>query len=508
MSHRVASDLRALHLVSKAEMKRLDPKSPPSWMDTRAFNFDQKYQMATTASEQPVIPNPSLFQLLSQRNAISDQLPTTAQCAAHLELLEVFYALRVRVVRASELNDAFGLEINNKIIYRRGYDASESKYIYEPHKLKDITWDDQHREKWPYYLNFAAARFLDWAKKIDDVIGTSRAAGTIDGQSTHTDAVSLPYLPPLDVLMVWHAFLLNPSDFAQFCKKNSLKWLRQLPFPWPQMHANIDSDTWSYTLPAASLAWLKDEAYLEPNLFDFLVDLGQSKNAISATLSENNAKTISSNQALAQARDIDAMTVREKAFLESLHMIAIATDQVKALVDNVQRQAAFVDKMHRQLWIRSPAVADTIQRATERYEQFLKLFRLCPGQMLVPTLDIDLVWHTHQLSAQDYAAAMLSRTGRFIDHDDKLGKPTLNDALEETVKLFSIHFGHSYSICLCWECEAILSAVQACDEDDDSDADQFTQLAGKVMRKVDYYRAVELSRRNGNHFHPVSSLAK
>ena len=74
------------------------------------------------------------------------------------------------------------------------------------------------------------------------------------------------------------------------------------------------------------------------------------------------------------------------------------------------RQATFVDKMNNHLWIRSPALEGTLRRAIDRYSKFLILLKrkapplgadgsgttMVPGPIIVPTLDIDLVWHTHQ----------------------------------------------------------------------------------------------------------------
>lgn len=35
--------------------------------------------------------------------------------------------------------------------------------------------------------------------------------------------------------MVWHAFLLNPKDYATFCEKTRLKHISKIPFPWSEI---------------------------------------------------------------------------------------------------------------------------------------------------------------------------------------------------------------------------------------------------------------------------------
>ena len=166
------------------------------------------------------------------------------------------------------------------------------------------------------------------------------------------------------------------------------------------------------------------------------------------------------------------------------------------IIDAVQRQETFVDKMHAQLWIRSPAVEGTLQRAIDRYVKFLKLFKLYPKTTLVPTLDIDLVWHTHQCSPALYCSAVSDRAGRFINHDDKLGRPVLSDSMEKTSQLFRTRFGQEYSVCHCWDCEAALSALESSKREDKVQADM-SFVTRIVMEEVAYHRAVELARRAG-----------
>ena len=168
-----------------------------------------------------------------------------------------------------------------------------------------------------------------------------------------------------------------------------------------------------------------------------------------------------------------------------------------ALVENVKRQASFVDKMHNHLWICSPAVGGTMRRAIDRYNKFLKLFELYPGKTLVPAMDIDLVWHTHQCSAVLYEGNMRARTGRYVNHDDKIGKEVLGHGTDETSHLFRIRFGQEYSVCLCWDCEMLTTALERADEELDLLVDDLDleELAKQVGKYVIYFRAEELSRR-------------
>lgn len=46
---------------------------------------------------------------------------------------------------------------------------------------------------------------------------------------------------------------------------------------------------------------------------------------------------------------------------------------------------------------------------------FLGLMADAPGSFFVPTLDIDLAWHTHQLRANYYHTECKRVVGRYID---------------------------------------------------------------------------------------------
>lgn len=160
----------------------------------------------------------------------------------------------------------------------------------------------------------------------------------------------------------------------------------------------------------------------------------------------------------------------------------------------VHRQGAFVNKMCHMLWLRSPAVKHTLENARIRYGNFFALFRLYPGKMIMPTLDIDLVWHTHQLSPTQYYDFCIEKTGRFINHDDKIGKRKLDDSLAETKDFYYKGFAESFQICLCWHCEAIREAIATNPSNNDKELEA---LMKGVRERVARYRAAEIARRLG-----------
>ena len=104
------------------------------------------------------------------------------------------------------------------------------------------------------------------------------------------------------------------------------------------------------------------------------------------------------------------------------------------LVGAVVRQGSFIEKMHAIDWIHSPACAATMARLITKYIRYLEIIAAHPNSVAVPTLDVDLVWHTHQVSPPAYYAHTTNLTNTFIDHDDKIEETALSSAFEWTSK--------------------------------------------------------------------------
>ncbi|KAI1424341.1 hypothetical protein F5Y12DRAFT_785476 [Xylaria sp. FL1777] len=276
--------------------------------------------------------------------------------------------------------------------------------------------------------------------------------------------------------------------------------------PENRTHATIDSESrdWAFQLSESDQAWFQDKCSLHPDLLGFLTE--EQKSLVVRNCLENHGRSHDESQGRGLVpEDIpdvsseqDIINLLERGFLDSCRVAVSKDDTVEKLVDAVKRQSVFVDKMDRQLWIRSPAVEGTLTRASVRYERFLKLFKLYPRTMLVPTLDVDIVWHTHQCSPAQYELATAEIAGRFIDHNDKLGAATLDPAFENTKALYRIRFADEYRNCLCWDCEGLRSAIAS----EDSKTD-IASVAREAHSRVAYYRAVEIARQKGEKLLPI-----
>lgn len=127
------------------------------------------------------------------------------------------------------------------------------------------------------------------------------------------------------------------------------------------------------------------------------------------------------------------------------------------LVGCVLRQQRFVDKMNQLDLLHSPMIVAAMYESSIRYERFFEMLTMKQKSkdriIMVPTLDIDLFWHTHQLSMYYYLVKCITSTCQtFVDHNDKIEEGRLSHNFERTAKLYKSRYKQEYSICFCWYC--------------------------------------------------------
>lgn len=76
------------------------------------------------------------------------------------------------------------------------------------------------------------------------------------------------------------------------------------------------------------------------------------------------------------------------------------------------------------------------EKLVKDYLRFLLLFKINHQQILVPTKNIDLVWHLHLDNHRKYLAETKRLCGRVIDHDDTLDEKVLKDGMNQSQKLW------------------------------------------------------------------------
>lgn len=208
-----------------------------------------------------------------------------------------------------------------------------------------------------------------------------------------------PLVVPLDCEWVWHCHRLNPIRYKTDCEQlygrildnhnivSSVKGISQME----------TEKTWKHLYP--------NEPY----------DLDSAR-----TLSDNNPAQILKSE---KCSDYD-------------------------LVSAVKRQSPFFYQVSR------PHMTSEVylEGAVARYKGFLHLIRKLKERSIesfsVPTYDIDLIWHTHQLHPISYCKDLVDIMGKVLNHDDNDSDRTkgkkLDTGFSGTTKFWEEMYGLRY----------------------------------------------------------------
>lgn len=103
------------------------------------------------------------------------------------------------------------------------------------------------------------------------------------------------------------------------------------------------------------------------------------------------------------------------------------------LVQAVIRQRDFLD-IFQQHYLYSCTFTkndrSTFEQLVQNYVSFMKLAR--KNEMIVPTFDIDLIWHSHMRRPSHYQKCSIALCGFVLDHDDSIEKNTLSNNYQKT----------------------------------------------------------------------------
>ncbi len=91
---------------------------------------------------------------------------------------------------------------------------------------------------------------------------------------------------------------------------------------------------------------------------------------------------------------------------------------------------------------------EQVTKAVTRYKMFLYVMHLYPNRAIIPTREMDIVWHFHILDTRKYAADCESLFGYFLHHRPGDGsiksladKAAIETAFASTLALFSEYCG-------------------------------------------------------------------
>ncbi|KAG8630990.1 hypothetical protein KVT40_000130 [Elsinoe batatas] len=521
----------------------------------------------------------------AQPMASSSKDLTRGHCIVHLKLLESFYQLRKKIAHHDGL---FG--IKNSM-----FDAA----IPEDGTLRNELHALVAERRWAVYLTRAVDRFERWRESIAprarymqhfDIDKKDRITRMLDlSECDEHLVITVDHLPPIDVLMVWHVYMLNPRAYLEDCLRENRMRLYHTEMPWEAINTAIDDQTFDYCSTDAARAfyahlggtswdneseqsekivscpkcrmsngvpWHEDgqhakfspTRYFKANFEHWAnagtgyADKGFSRCCIYCGFVMNHENlvvgkflrhlrllreedvalpgTFLGNQGIPIAITLGSKTfpdqvnpkdmtfpnvllkhmadyLRDPRTAQNLRTMADVRDRIEMelqnsetmrlvnartrsraltsaqklfvrrmmssywsnsspfsidLVGAVVRQSTFISKMHDLSWLTAPHLLQIASRALLRYTRFFTLLSGTTTSLCVPTLDIDLAWHTHQLRPRRYLSHSLLTTSRFIDHDDKIPELSLSNAFILTSAAYQSRYKEPYAECLCWHC--------------------------------------------------------
>ncbi|ORY57814.1 uncharacterized protein BCR38DRAFT_354067 [Pseudomassariella vexata] len=504
--------------------------------------------------------------------------PTADTCLAHLKLLSAFQSLKEDVGYTDGLWDIYD-----------SHSVTENRDSVEPGVDLAAILAKLREKRWAVYIARAVDRYEAWWNSFvadpliaSDMEGDSPKYLGFPDINAATNWTAL-MLPPLDVLMVWHAHMLNPRVYLEDCMRYGLKGLWNGGMPWKMVNEAIDT-SFNYTASEECIkAWnkttgrewdntadsitksLRCPACAEPHQVPWttcrgpgLVGDGYGDGEFSYTCfrcaTVINGELLEVAKFVKDVKDLlakdcpmpgtildfktgkpEQLTARDSqvfpqerlfpnrllqrylrsailelvdpgrespASMEDVRVLiedAIKDQAVLKKVEGIEglkfrgyyrlttegrisirkmmsrywgnfspfslelggavlRQGIFAEKMHKIDWLHSPTAKDTMDRLIIKYQRFFQMMGANRDHILVPTLDVDLAWHTHQLSPAVYYQYTVAKTQVFTDHDDKISEDKLSAAFEWTSRTYQADFGEVYSECTCWYCESIRSS--------------------------------------------------
>ncbi|KAK3012596.1 hypothetical protein RJ639_009596, partial [Escallonia herrerae] len=217
----------------------------------------------------------------------------------------------------------------------------------------------------------------------------------------HTEfrIVEGPLVVPLDCEWVWHCHRLNPVRYKTDCEE----------------------------------------------LFGRILDNHNVVSSIHGT-SERETKEIWNNMYPDETYDLDLT----RAFSDDISKVIFGAAKHTRynLVSAIERQSPFFYQVSR------PHMSNDLflEAAVARYKGFLHLIKRNKERSIrrfcVPTYDIDLIWHSHQLNPVSYCKDLLEALGKVLEHDDTDSDRTKGNKLDvgffETTEQWEKTFGLGY----------------------------------------------------------------
>ncbi len=200
-------------------------------------------------------------------------------------------------------------------------------------------------------------------------------------------------IPPLDIELIWHCHMLNPTEYYSDCMKLFGKLIN---------HNNLDNKLKRELRKLTLIEWNKTFPNISFDYLDSANSIDQNEYAYFKTQIGYDLKAACSRQ-IQFYYQVSLPHYRNKKFLKS---------------------------------------------ALESYRKLIYLSKLNPGAFVIPTYASDLIWHTHQLDPESYVNDTIKILGHIFAHDDSVNDRStgsrLNTSFDLTCDLWKRQYNQEY----------------------------------------------------------------
>jgi hypothetical protein len=413
--------------------------------DPHAWPFLNRYSVSSAAAPAKPIPNPDALRNAFVPDASAEGpkdvliYPDASHIVVHLCLLECFRNLRKSTV-----------ELDIQSFKPPAYSEAPAP---DGDHIEESLPESLH---WDLLIRLAVVRFTTWWHNLPQVFSHATAYDHRAGSKAEMQ-LSVNYLPPLDVLLIWYSLMLDEEEYSRLCHQTADTRLSLLCFPWPAIRDAIDRETMTFRLtrPAEILF---------------------------STISE-------------QSADIFQYLDQPPAYAESARS-PFAID----LVSQVHLQEHFIDASHHAAWVQSPAMCGSLRRSCADYVRAHTAGRLGEYSLQQLPYGVELVWRTHMLYPAQYLNYRQNST-EIREEPNDLKAVSSSDTGSSTSS--SLQSKDDLN-CICWVCERIRDDVPAwryLKETKTFDPSHLAPLSNdqiaQIRDDVCFFRATESNRRHG-----------
>jgi hypothetical protein len=190
------------------------------------------------------------FASLSISDGPSLDMPQVNDTIAHLKTLECFYRLKQTIASTDGIfgiDNAKAVEIGQASSVRDGDGDGTDEFLP---RLAE--------KRWAIYVSRAVDRFHAWVSTAIPAAPLPTMAeieergtnGEIVMESGHLrhqmPPIDISNMPPVDVLMVWHSYMLNPRAYLEDCVRLGRMALWYTKMPWSAVAECINPSTFVF----------------------------------------------------------------------------------------------------------------------------------------------------------------------------------------------------------------------------------------------------------------------